>query len=54
MKEKKLSEEELEHINSDLDQNISSPKINSGLRNAQHNDPHNFIDDPEDFCQYRI
>ena len=49
MEKKKFTEGELEKTQPDLDHNFPSPKTNSGIMNAHHNDPYNFIDDPEDF-----
>ena len=49
MEKNKFTEGELEKTQPDLDHNFPSPKTNSGIMNAHHNDPYNFIDDPEDF-----
>ena len=48
-----ITEEELEHIHPDLDNNFPSPKMNSGIMTIHQNNPENIIDDSEDFCQYR-
>ena len=37
----------------DIDQKLPSPKMNSGFMTAHHKYSENFIDDLEDFCQYR-
>ena len=50
--ENTIYEEELENIYTDLDHNFPSPTMNSGLMTVHHNDPDNFIDDPEYFPQY--
>ena len=52
LREKKITEEELENIHPDLNHNFPSTKINSGLMTAHHNDTEIFIDDLEDFFQY--
>ena len=47
-----LTEEELENIHPDLDNNFPPQTMNSGLITVNPNDPYTFIDDPEDFSQY--
>ena len=42
--------EELENIHSYFDHNLPSPKINSVTMTVHHNDPDNFIGDPEFFA----
>ena len=49
-----ITKEELENIHPYLDHNLPSSTKNSGLMTVHHNEPENFIDDPEDFIQYRI
>ena len=44
-----ITEEELEHIHPDIDNNLPSSKMNSGIMTIHHNDPENIIDDPEGF-----
>ena len=48
-----ITEEELEHIHPDLNKTVPSPTMNSGLMTVNHNNPEKFIDNTEDFCQYR-
>ena len=48
-----ITEEEFEYICPDLDNNLSSPTMNSGIMTIHQNDTENIIDDPEVFCQYR-
>ena len=47
-----IHQEELEQIKPDLDHNLPSTTMNSGIMNIYHNDSENFIDDPEYFLQY--
>ena len=48
-----ITEEELEHIHPDINQNFPYPKMNSGLITVHNNGPEIFIDDTEYFFQYR-
>ena len=48
-----IPDKELEHIHPDLDNNFSSPTMNSGIMTTHHNYPEHIIDDPEDFRRYR-
>ena len=41
-----ITEEKLEHIHPDLDNNLPSPTMNSGITEIHQNDPENSIDDP--------
>ena len=42
-----ITEEALEHIHLDPDQNFPYPKISSDIMPIHHNDKENIIDDPE-------
>ena len=44
--------EELENIYPDIEQKLTPPTMKSGIMNVHHNNPDNFIEDSEDFCQY--
>ena len=44
-----ITEEALEHIHLDPDQNFPYPKISSDIMPIHHNDKENIIDDPEYF-----
>ena len=48
-----ITEEELEHIHSDLNHNFKYHAMNSGLMTVYHNDSEILIDDPGYFGQYR-
>ena len=47
-----ITEEELEYIHPDPDQNFPYPKMKSGIMPIHHNDKENIIDDPVYFFQY--
>ena len=47
-----ITEEELENIHPDLDQNLPYLTMNSDIISIHYNDTENIIDDPEDFFQY--
>ena len=44
-----ITEEELENIHLDPDQNFLYSKMNSDIMSINHNDKENIIDDPEYF-----
>ena len=44
-----INEEELRHINPELDHNFTYTTMNSGIMSIHHNDSENIIDKPEDF-----
>ena len=50
--ENTIFEEEVENIHPDLDHNLTSPIMRSGLITFHQNYPNNFIDKPEDLCHY--
>ena len=47
-----ITEEALEHIHLDPDQNFPYPKMKSSIMPIHHNDKENIIDDPEYLFQY--